>query len=131
MNNNINLSRFESDLNDAFKLLFWTIEPELDFNPKNPDHLKIKNLWDKSLEKGEMESYCVHDAFLRFRHWDHGRDIHPSRLNCPIIVGKSSSGNYIVLDGSHRLIKAKKIEKETIPCFIIDVSFCQEIEDMS
>ena len=77
-----------------------------------------------------MELITVTEAQENFRYWNHNRDVPFPFLNCPIIVGRTKLNNLIILDGSHRLIKSIKENREYIPCFIVDVSFCDTVDDM-
>ena len=110
----INLSRFEQDCESAFSLLLWTYDPENDFDESREDHLELKRKWDEAIDRGEMEEHSVQAAQDNFHHWDHGREVPFSRLDCPIIVGKTSDGEFKILDGSHRLLQSIQNKRQTI-----------------
>ena len=123
------MSNPENDLESAFNLLLWTHDDEYDFDPKNKDHLRIKNLWEKALKRSETFSIEVEEAKAKYKYWDHGRRVLDAQLLNPIIVGKTQLG-FVVLDGSHRLITAIEKEAKMINVILIDVSFSDTIDDM-
>lgn len=54
-------------------------------------------------------------------HHDWGRIPSASQMKNPIIVGKLIGGNYLVLDGQHRIIRAKELNKEKIQALVIEL----------
>jgi hypothetical protein len=120
---------FQQDLNDAFNLMLWTMDNSEEYNPKDPEHVQLRKKWDRAVKLGEHFRLAPEEARNLYRHWDHGRRVAGKALEQPLIVGKTRD-KYVILDGSHRLLSAIEKEKKFINIFLIDVSFCDSVDDM-
>ncbi len=101
------------DLKDALMVLKdWSYEYNVRWNDS------IDKIWNNLVKDGYIDSLNVSEL----KAWrDLGRRPDSEQMKNPIIVGKLMDGNYIILDGQHRLIKAKEIGQNKIKSFVIDL----------
>jgi len=78
----------------------------------------IESIFTKSVTNGKLEDIDIN--ILKIHH-DYGRVPTDGQQSIPIIVGKLRDGKYVVLDGQHRIIQAKKNNSSTVKAFVINL----------
>jgi hypothetical protein len=80
--------------------------------------VSIDKIWNNLVSNAKIVDINLNE--LRPHH-DWGRLPSASQMKNPIIVGKLIGGNYLVLDGQHRIIRAKELNKEKIQALVIEL----------
>ncbi|HDM8040772.1 TPA: ParB-like nuclease domain-containing protein [Vibrio fluvialis] len=97
------------------------------FNNENKSNTKTKLMGVKNLSLDEISSYWYNDI----SEWEYQKeaidilmeDIKNDINLCPILVSTEVDGRHLIVDGHHRYLSYKLLGRETIPCFVIDISF--------
>lgn len=113
--NLINLFESESisaeDKKDAFEVFKdWSFQRRvnLGFTP-------IERVFNTAWQNGKLETV---DLSKLTPHHDWGRRTESKN---PAIVARLKNGEFVILDGQHRVITAKELGKTQINCFVLDM----------
>lgn len=115
-----------SDFEDAYSLVLVIADVE---DESSSFAKKIRQNWESAVKMAKEE--IIDSSFAeKVRRSNHGRKVLKQYLNNPVIIGLTSSGSYIALDGSHRLIEHIENQNNQIRAYIIDISWLDEADDM-
>jgi hypothetical protein len=101
------------DLVDAFEVL----RDYLFYYKISIEGEKLKQAFNEAWENAELETININELKP---HHDWGRR---PESQTPIIVAHFLTGEYVILDGQHRLIVAREQNKKTIEAFVLEFPF--------
>ena len=99
------------NLNDIYELTFFKSVQNLDVIDKNAE-VNINGEWKKESELSKEELKKFRDEQIEI--------INMSNLRYPIILTQNNRGRIVgILDGNHRVKKAKQLGKDSVRAYII------------
>jgi hypothetical protein len=116
----------KKDLKDAFHV----INVQLNVDETEDQERALYDAWQEGLQEAKLETWKVGDAAKKFSITDHRRRIKEQYLDNPIIVAKIGE-DYVVLDGSHRLITKFETKAKEIQALIVPLPWAEDLTAMS